>query len=124
MIQFHTKVSDGLVQPPIWKNPHFNSPFCLRQDFKEDMVQVHVVRSLCRAGCVKKMLNFISCWNQLSNGKQGTFAKGILATSTKHKGLISGFINQINHQVSLNKASYYPLVVGRGWFLFVCGRGS
>ena len=27
----------------------------------------------------------ISCGNQLSNGKQGTFAKGILATSTKNK---------------------------------------
>ena len=30
----------------------------------------------------------ISCWSQLSNGEQGTFAKGILATSTKNKGLI------------------------------------
>ena len=60
MIQFHTYVSDGLVknhQPTF-----FNSPrFFLRQDFKEDMVQVRPGFSevLGWAGCMKKMLNFI-----------------------------------------------------------------
>ena len=95
-VELHMGVSSKIGVPQ-------NGWFIMENPIKMDDLGIHLFSETS-----------ISCWNQLSNGKQGTFAKGFLATSIKHKGLISGFIKQNNHQVSFNKASYYPLVVGRG----------